>query len=1240
MERCCWGASSSRIAARAAKGRAGRSRRSVTSVTSRLACTSRGVLASGGRLRLKGWSLQGERAGVGDGGGKGWFRETRGGCHVVARAVSERKSSSYSEEGEGSGRRREGSSSTSSSTSRRSRGGGDGKGKWASSGRGGGGSRKGALYSQFLELLGQQTDFGLAAVGAAPGAKAEGTEARGQIMKRKVSKRKKGKNFMEAQRHFFRQCVLQGRLDLAMTYVETLNEERAFAERGMGYQGLLSACVRLSAFDSAIKVHQKQVELTGGSNAFAYSMLISLAGKMAAKTSPRGVAGKQHAPRSKGGAGREGPGSSNPTYIHTYLGNEFQDSGAEEPFPLLDYVSHFFEMSVSESCCNVVVCNAALDAYGRNSLSDEAFRLHARMRGELGIKENTETYNILMQTATRAGKHSMVFELREQMKELGIEPSERTFSILLASVSKLQHLHPRHRAHERKKIPAGQGSGDASESRVADTLLQAGVANWAFSTLEEMKEAGIEVNNHILSALFSACATEGKGINRCTKLLFWYMEKSEGGASIDSAAKGPNVNVWCSFIKLCGACGEVDLAIQVCERYCDKPLSPYVRSSLCAAIAAAGTTAEKMLEDTLESDDDEEKVEEAWDEDNEGAEEQVTYYSRFERYCNKAIKWHNDAHKEYLMEIFMEQDDLDALDALPNAASKAGAESAPRGTDFKRERDETVACNAVIHMCAVCGLVQQAFRAYVDMRRCNLLPDCTTFNSLIWGCSRANQPQRAIKAYEHMQSFGLAPDEVTYGVLMDLYANMKEPDQCMKLFIKMKEEGIMPNIVHYTSLINAYGKAGTQDSVQKSFLIYKMMKTQGIKPTEVTLSCLIDACRRIYDVDRAFQYFVDVCKEGIVPTNGTYHHMLKICYAHGRVDEALALILKTISEEMPDRKKRKETLDALIVALSEERLVDKAISVYERITAKNEFGLFKVGSPSLVALCVSCCEEGYPLEAYSVFKEIRSGLGEGQDEADRGSPSETDMSNVYSALVQSLGSGGQYKDMVEVSKECAEEGHELSVPARVAFVTACCNAQLLHQARQSFLSLTTSTAARGVEGEAPGLFWLEHCLDTEEDREKLKAMFDTLIVSSCRGNMTEFALEAFDVWRSVSWELEKQDSKMGTSLRLSSVTLAFLESCCRKDEALEWRVFDVCAEMRRQQYNKKAVKKELESGAHPKISHHFDETSFAQGRGGFSGNRDYDYDYEQEDGEGDLDYSLSDGDEEGDGDYADYDEYE
>ena len=497
---------------------------------------------------------------------------------LVARAVGVRTS-----EGEGSGSRSEG----------RGRNGGREREKKSAAGGGSAGGR-GALYNQFLDLLGQQGNFSLAKAAASRGTRAKAGAGgskpgkAGQIMKKRSGG--KHKNFVEAQRHFYRQCVQQNRLELALEYVETLNEGKAFEERGMGYQGLLACCVRLNALDAAVRVHSEQVELTGGSNAFAYSMLISLAGKIAARSNPGGGGG---------GARQKGRGEDvNPTYIHTYLGRGLCDDeeGALPGDPLARYVSHFFEMSVREGCCNVVVCNAVLDAYGRNSHCEEVFKLHQRMRGELGIAENAETFNSLMQTATRAGWYSLVFELRREMESMGIEPSERTVSIMFAAAAKAQQ-----HARGRKGEALGDGGGALSAA------LQSGVANWAFTVLDSAREGGIEVNNHILSSLFSACASEGKGINRCTKLLFWHMENA-------GRAAGPNVNVWCSFIKLCGACGEVDLAVQVCERYCDKPLGPYVRSSLCAAIATAAAKA--------------------------GAGE----VEGFERYCDKAIEWHENYH--------------------------------------------------------------------------------------------------------------------------------------------------------------------------------------------------------------------------------------------------------------------------------------------------------------------------------------------------------------------------------------------------------------------------------------------------------------------------------------------------------------------------------------------------------------------------------------------------------------------
>ncbi len=55
--------------------------------------------------------------------------------------------------------------------------------------------------------------------------------------------------------------------------------------------------------------------------------------------------------------------------------------------------------------------------------------------------------------------------------------------------------------------------------------------------------------------------------------------------------------------------------------------------------------------------------------------------------------------------------------------------------------------------------------------------------------------------------------------------------------------------------------------------------------------------------------------------------------------------------------------------------------------------------------------------------------------------------------------------------------------------------------------------------------------------------------------------------------------------RLSYVTLAFLEACCRAEAAYEWRVYDVCAVMRQQ-------KERRDEAALPrprKASHHFME---------------------------------------------------
>jgi len=88
----------------------------------------------------------------------------------------------------------------------------------------------------------------------------------------------------------------------------------------------------------------------------------------------------------------------------------------------------------------------------------------------------------------------------------------------------------------------------------------------------------------------------------------------------------------------------------------------------------------------------------------------------------------------------------------------------------------------------------------------------------------------------------------------------------------------------------------------------------------------------------------------------------------------------------------------------------------------------------------------------------------------------------------------------------------------------------------------------------------------------VRSMYECLIEVCCHEGRVDDALDIFD---------ELKDA----GVRVSTVTLAFLESSCRRSRVEEWRVFDVCAQMRAQADQKLAGRL-----ARPrKMSHHVRE---------------------------------------------------
>jgi pentatricopeptide repeat protein len=93
----------------------------------------------------------------------------------------------------------------------------------------------------------------------------------------------------------------------------------------------------------------------------------------------------------------------------------------------------------------------------------------------------------------------------------------------------------------------------------------------------------------------------------------------------------------------------------------------------------------------------------------------------------------------------------------------------------------------------------------------------------------------------------------------------------------------------------------------------------------------------------------------------------------------------------------------------------------------------------------------------------------------------------------------------------------------------------------------------------------------EDDR---RAALEALIETCCHEGDADGALEVFDVVKSFD-------------IPVGKVTLAFLENFCRRSRVPEWRVFDVCAQMRAQSEKKKARDADAASAAAAKrTSHH------------------------------------------------------
>lgn len=131
-----------------------------------------------------------------------------------------------------------------------------------------------------------------------------------------------------------------------------------------------------------------------------------------------------------------------------------------------------------------------------------------------------------------------------------------------------------------------------------------------------------------------------------------------------------------------------------------------------------------------------------------------------------------------------------------------------------------------------------------------------------------------------MSQSGLRPNDVTFNSLIDACVRSGGMDKAWGLFSKMQDHGVVPDNFTFSTLIKGIkpsrnSRRDTND-LDRAFNLLEQIKDNGeAKPDEILYNCLIDACIRLREINRAVAVFNEMEMSDVKPSAVTYGILIK-----------------------------------------------------------------------------------------------------------------------------------------------------------------------------------------------------------------------------------------------------------------------------------------------------------------------------------------------------------------------------
>jgi pentatricopeptide repeat protein len=270
---------------------------------------------------------------------------------------------------------------------------------------------------------------------------------------------------------------------------------------------------------------------------------------------------------------------------------------------------------------------------------------------------------------------------------------------------------------------------------------------------------------------------------------------------------------------------------------------------------------------------------------------------------------------------------------------------------------DTTAYNCVLDVCLKSGDMRQGTELFAKMKTLNFV-DVISYNTLLKG-ARATGPLDAMSILEDMRSRNLQPNQVTYNSLINACVSKGDMKTAWSFVEEMQQLSV--EIDNFTCSIMMKGLkfSSSKDDVDKTL---NLIERSRVRPDEVLVNTLLDACIRLRDVKRltsalntfrlsgvvpsehaygtliraygqarclpqAQSMWTDMLERKVRPSEATFTSMVEACVNNGAFEEALTT-LREMKAAIPSFATPAQTYALLIKGFAQRKDTTRVMEVY------------------------------------------------------------------------------------------------------------------------------------------------------------------------------------------------------------------------------------------------------------------------------------------------------------------------